>query len=223
MAASGSKDYRLAIVEDHELTRQGLESMLNDNADFNVIASVANVPELFTALGRKRKVDLVVLDLRLSDESQPIDNVEKIEELTDNIVVLSSLESPYLLRQVLKTSVAEVLSKTQQSEEVVAAIRRTLSGKPAISTEMAAAMDGDPLLEAVDLSDRQREVLELYASGEPAKRVARLTGLKQDTVNDYLNRVRQKYSSVGRDTFTKLDLYQRAQEDGFLPGPTDPR
>ncbi len=223
MAASGSKVYRLAIVEDHELTRQGLESMLNDNADFNVIASAANVPELFTALGRKRKVDLVVLDLRLSDESQPIDNVEKIEELTDNIVVLSSLESPYLLRQVLKTSVAEVLSKTQPSEEVVAAIRRTLSGKPAISTEMAAAMDGDPLLEAVDLSDRQREVLELYASGEPAKRVARLTGLKQDTVNDYLNRVRQKYSSVGRDTFTKLDLYQRAQEDGFLPGPTDPR
>ncbi len=223
MAASGSKVYRLAIVEDHELTRQGLESMLNDNADFNVIASAANVPELFTALGRKRKVDLVVLDLRLSDESQPIDNVEKIEELTDNIVVLSSLESPYLLRQVLKTSVAEVLSKTQPSEEVVAAIRRTLSGKPAISTEMAAAMDGDPLLEAVDLSDRQREVLELYASGEPAKRVARLTGLKQDTVNDYLNRVRQKYSSVGRDTFTKLELYQRAQEDGFLPGPTDPR
>lgn len=205
MAASGSKVYRLAIVEDHELTRQGLESMLNDNADFNVIASAANVPELFTALGRKRKVDLVVLDLRLSDESQPIDNVEKIEELTDNIVVLSSLESPYLLRQVLKTSVAEVLSKTQPSEEVVAAIRRTLSGKPAISTEMAAAMDGDPLLEAVDLSDRQREVLELYASGEPAKRVARLTGLKQDTVNDYLSRVRQKYSSVGRDTFTKLD------------------
>ena len=223
MAASGSKVYRLAIVEDHELTRQGLESMLNDNADFNVIASAANVPELFTALGRKRKVDLVVLDLRLSDESQPIDNVEKIEELTDNIVVLSSLESPYLLRQVLKTSVAEVLSKTQLSEEVVAAIRRTLSGMPAISTEMAAAMDGDPLLEAVDLSDRQREVLELYASGEPAKRVARLTGLKQDTVNDYLSRVRQKYSSVGRDTFTKLDLYQRAQEDGFLPGPTDPR
>lgn len=223
MAASGSKVYRLAIVEDHELTRQGLESMLNDNADFNVIASAANVPELFTALGRKRKVDLVVLDLRLSDESQPIDNVEKIEELTDNIVVLSSLESPYLLRQVLKTSVAEVLSKTQPSEEVVAAIRRTLSGNPAISTEMAAAMDGDPLLEAVDLSDRQREVLELYASGEPAKRVARLTGLKQDTVNDYLSRVRQKYSSVGRDTFTKLDLYQRAQEDGFLPGPTDPR
>lgn len=223
MAPSGSKVYRLAIVEDHELTRQGLESMLNDNADFNVIASATNVPELFTALGRKRKVDLVVLDLRLSDESQPIDNVEKIEELTDNIVVLSSLESPYLLRQVLKTSVAEVLSKTQPSEEVVAAVRRTLSGKPAISTEMAAAMDGDPLLEAVDLSDRQREVLELYASGEPAKRVARLTGLKQDTVNDYLNRVRQKYSSVGRDTFTKLDLYQRAQEDGFLPGPTDPR
>ncbi|MDK8552373.1 response regulator transcription factor [Corynebacterium pseudodiphtheriticum] len=222
MTPSSSTTYRLAIVEDHELTRQGLEAMLSSYSDFTVVASAPSVPQLLSALGKKKKVDLVLLDLRLSDDSRPVENVEKIEELTPHIVVVSSLESPYLLRQVLSTSVAEVLSKTQPSEEIVAAIRRTLGGCPTISTEMAAAMDSDPLLESVDLSDRQREVLELYASGEPAKRVARLTGLKQDTVNDYLNRVRQKYSSVGRDTFTKLDLYQRAQEDGFLPGPTDP-
>lgn len=222
MTPSSSKTYRLAIVEDHELTRQGLEAMLSSYSDFTVIASAPSVPQLLSVLGKKKKVDLVLLDLRLSDDSRPVENVEKIEELTPHIVVVSSLESPYLLRQVLSTSVAEVLSKTQPSEEIVASIRRTLGGCPTISTEMAAAMDSDPLLESVDLSDRQREVLELYASGEPAKRVARLTGLKQDTVNDYLNRVRQKYSSVGRDTFTKLDLYQRAQEDGFLPGPTDP-
>lgn len=222
MTPSSSKTYRLAIVEDHELTRQGLEAMLSSYSDFTVIASAPSVPQLLSVLGKKKKVDLVLLDLRLSDDSRPVENVEKIEEFTPHIVVVSSLESPYLLRQVLSTSVAEVLSKTQPSKEIVAAIRRTLGGCPTISTEMAAAMDSDPLLESVDLSDRQREVLELYASGEPAKRVARLTGLKQDTVNDYLNRVRQKYSSVGRDTFTKLDLYQRAQEDGFLPGPTDP-
>lgn len=222
MKPSGSKSYRLAIVEDHELTRQGLSSALNAYPDLEVIASAASVPELFTELGRKRKIDLVVLDLRLADGSQPIDNVEKIQELTENIVVLSSLESPYLLRQVLTTNVAEVLSKAQPTDEIVAAIRRTFDGRPTVSTEMAAAMDSDPIIDSVDLSERQREVLELYASGEAAKRVARLTGLKQDTVNDYLNRVRQKYTNAGRAAYTKTDLYQRAQEDGFLPGPMDP-
>lgn len=222
MKPSGSKSYRLAIVEDHELTRQGLSSALNAYPDLEVIASAASVPELFTELGRKRKIDLVVLDLRLADGSQPIDNVEKIQELTENIVVLSSLESPYLLRQVLTTNVAEVLSKAQPTDEIVAAIRRTLDGRPTVSTEMAAAMDSDPIIDSVDLSERQREVLELYASGEAAKRVARLTGLKQDTVNDYLNRVRQKYTNAGRAAYTKTDLYRRAQEDGFLPGPMDP-
>lgn len=94
MKPSGSKSYRLAIVEDHELTRQGLSSALNAYPDLEVIASAASVPELFTELGRKRKIDLVVLDLRLADGSQPIDNVEKIQELTENIVVLVIVGKP---------------------------------------------------------------------------------------------------------------------------------
>ncbi|MDN6258870.1 MAG: helix-turn-helix transcriptional regulator, partial [Corynebacterium sp.] len=67
------------------------------------------------------------------------------------------------------------------------------------------------------------EVLELYASGEPAKRVARLPGISQETVNDYLGRIRVKYQNAGRPAPTKTDLFRRAQEDGYLPGPSDPR
>ncbi|WP_257159328.1 response regulator transcription factor [Corynebacterium cystitidis] len=69
------------------------------------------------------------------------------------------------------------------------------------------------------LSERQREVLELYAMGESAKRVAALTELSVDTVQDYLQRIRTKYALQGRATVTKVDLMQRAQEDGYLPGP----
>ena len=150
---------------------KGLESMLNDNADFNVIASAANVPELFTALGRKRKVDLVVLDLRLRMRASLSTTSKRLKSALHNIVGPIFVGKPYLLRQ--------VRNQCGRSLEQNAAVRGSrrgdpayLSGKPAISTEMAAAMDGDPLLEAVDLSDQQREVLELYASGEPAKRVA---------------------------------------------------
>ncbi len=84
-----------------------------------------------------------------------------------------------------------------------------------VTTEWAAAIDGgDPGLDEVGLSPRQLEVLELYASGEKADRVARLTGLAPQTVNDYLQRIRQKYAAVGRPAPTKTDLYKRAVEDG---------
>lgn len=69
MTPSSSKTYRLAIVEDHELTRQGLEAMLSSFSDFTVVASAPSVPQLLSALGKKKKVDLVLLDLRLSDDS----------------------------------------------------------------------------------------------------------------------------------------------------------
>lgn len=64
------------------------------------------------------------------------------------------------------------------------------------------------------LSERQREVLALYASGEKADRVARMTGLSVGTVNDYLRRIRTKYREAGRPAETKIDLYRRAVEDG---------
>lgn len=91
-----------------------------------------------------------------------------------------------------------------------------------VTTEWAAAIDGDPGLDEVGLSPRQLEVLELYASGEKADRVARLTGLAPQTVNDYLQRIRQKYAAVGRPAPTKTDLYKRAVEDGVLPIPERP-
>ena len=63
--------------------------------------------------------------------------------------------------------------------------------------DWAAAIDSDEAF-VVDLSPRQREVLELYASGESAARVAELTYLAVDTVNMYLDRIRLKYSNAGR-------------------------
>lgn len=63
------------------------------------------------------------------------------------------------------------------------------------------------------------EVLELYAAGESAKRVALMLGLSIETVRDYISRIRQKYALSGRLTVTRIDLFGRAQGDAYLPGP----
>jgi DNA-binding NarL/FixJ family response regulator len=85
--------------------------------------------------------------------------------------------------------------------------------------EWATAIDSDPNLAAVELSPRQLQILELYAAGEPATRVASITGLSPETVNSYVTRVKRKYAEAGRPAHTKNDLYKRALEDGWLPIP----
>nr|WP_225858041.1 response regulator transcription factor [Rhodococcus wratislaviensis] len=207
---------RIGVVEDHESMIFGLAAMLAGSDDLALVASAATVGEL---LAQTADLDLAVLDLRLSDGSSPISNVERLRAAGVETLVFTSAEDPYLVRSAARAGVLGVVRKSEPAVAVVEAIRRAAHGGVVATADWAAAIDGDPDLLGVDLSPRQREVLALYASGEKATRVASLTGLSQDTVNDYLRRIRQKYADAGRPAQTKTDLYQRAVEDGWLPLP----
>lgn len=212
---------RIAAVDDHELSLRGLAAIVGLAEDIELVGMFPTVENLLEELDSP-PLDLVVLDLRLGDDSDPADNVGKLFSVTDNVLILSSLESPYLVRRALKAGVLGMIQKSETPDVILSSIRTAAAGEGVLTTEWAAVIDSDPNLDAIDLSERQLEVLELYASGEPAKRVGRMTGLAQDTVNDYLGRIRVKYQAVGRPAPTKTDLYRRAQEDGYLPGPSDP-
>ena len=69
------------------------------------------------------------------------------------------------------------------------------------------------------LSHQERRALQLYATGMPMKSVARKMTISDETVKQYLGRVREKYARAGRAAPTKLELYHRAVEDGHLLPP----
>lgn len=207
---------RIGVVEDHESVVMGLEAMLADQPNLTLAAAAATVPELLAA---GADLDLVILDLRLADGSSPKSNVEQLRAAGLEALVFTSAEDPYLVRLAAKAGVLGVLRKSEPTATVVAAITAAANGEQVVTTEWAAAIDGDPGLQDVGLSPRQRDVLALYASGEKANRVASLTGLAPHTVNDYLGRIRAKYAEAGRPARTKTDLYKRAVEDGWLPIP----
>lgn len=210
---------RIGIVEDHESVVMGLEAMLADQPDLVIAATAATVPEL---LAREVRLDLVILDLRLTDGSSPRTNVEQLRAAGLETLVFTGAENPYLVRLAAKAGVLGVVRKSEPTATVVAAISAAANGEQVVTTEWAAAIDGDPGLLDVGLSPRQRDVLAHYASGEKAARVASLTGLAEHTVNDYLARIRAKYAEAGRPARTKTDLYKRAVEDGWLPMPRHP-
>ncbi|WP_036518327.1 response regulator [Nocardia sp. 348MFTsu5.1] len=210
---------RIGVVEDHSSVVLGLKAMLADHPGLVVAAATPTVAEL---LALRTELDLVLLDLRLSDGSSPTSNVDELRAAGLQALVFTGAENPYLVRLAAKAGVLGVVRKTERTEVVVAAIAAAADGRQVVTTEWAAAIDGDPGLPDVGLSPRQRDVLSLYASGEKADRVARLTGLTPHTVNDYLARIRAKYADAGRPAGTKIELYKRAVEDGLLPMPEAP-
>lgn len=221
--AQTSAPRRIGLVEDHESVAIGLAAMLGPEPDLRLVATATTVAGLLESpqcrLADGWSLDLVVLDLRLADDSVPEDNVRALREHGVEVLVFTGAENPYLVRSAARAGVLGVLRKSADVATVVAAVRRAASGEQVVTTDWAAAIDGDPQLSSVGLSPRQEEVLTLYASGEKASRVARLTGLSEQTVNDYLGRIRQKYADAGRPAPTKTDLYKRAVEDGWLPVP----
>ncbi|MFD0364314.1 DNA-binding response regulator [Nocardia sp. GCM10030253] len=221
---------RIGLVEDHESVAIGLAAMLAPEPDLDLVLTAGTVPELLAAAVSRASVaatataphpalDLVVLDLRLADGSSPEDNVRALRDRGIEVLVFTGADNAFLVRAAAKAGVLGVVRKSEDVPTVVAAVRRAASGEQVVTTDWAAAIDGDPQLSDVGLSPRQEEVLTLYASGEKASRVARLTGLSEQTVNDYLGRIRQKYADAGRPAPTKTDLYKRAVEDGWLPVP----
>ncbi len=209
---------RVVAIDDHGVTLSGIEHALRDHPGIEYLGGFSRVEE--AEIPGERTV--VMLDLRLGDSSDPFLNAKTLMDQGCHVLVYSSLESPYLIRRALLAGVHGVVDKSADVGELHAAITTVAAGGTYASVNWAAAIDADGRFAEDALSPRQREVLQLYASGESARRVASLLGISQETVNDYLDRIRTKYSLAGRKAVTKVDMLLRAQEDGYLPGPTDP-
>ncbi|MRH93308.1 response regulator [Nocardia sp. SYP-A9097] len=208
---------RIGVVEDHPVAIAGLRQILGELSDVEIVAAAATVAEL---LGAADNLDLVVLDLRLADGSLPKNNIERLRVVGIDTLVLTSGDEPFLVRMAAKSGVLGVIRKSESDDVVAGAIVDAAHGRLVPTMDWAAAIDSDDEFSyAVGLSPRQRQVLGLYASGESAARVAELTHLSEDTVTAYLGRIRQKYAEAGRPARTKIELFKRALEDGWLPIP----
>ncbi|MEE4021570.1 response regulator transcription factor [Gordonia sp. PKS22-38] len=204
------------MVDDHPSPVWGVERILDRHPDLELVCSATTVSGL---LQQGIPMDIVILDLRLDDGTTPGENVTRLTESGIGTVVYTSGEHPALLRSAARAGTLGVVLKSASEQEIVDAIRAAGSGCEVLTTEWAAAIDGDPELATVDLSPQLQRVLTLYASGETSAGVGAALGVSAETVNEYLKRIRQKYAAAGRPTRTKLDLFKRAVEDGWLPFP----
>jgi len=218
MTAEGEhpRVFRLAHVDDHETVQVGLASLVSTVENLRLMVSARTVAEVLPHLPH---VDLVILDLRLSDGSSIAENLAALHAHGAHVIAFTGADNPADLRAASRAGVLGIVRKSEPREIVVDAIQRAAKGEGVATTEWAAALDSDPHLASAGLSPKEREVLALYAAGDKSTTVAARAGLSTGTVAEYVRRIRFKYAVAGRPAHTKIDLYKRAVEDGILPAP----
>jgi DNA-binding NarL/FixJ family response regulator len=211
---TGDQEISVVIVDDHEAIRLALATVCNEN-NFKILASTDPVNEALLALGDKT-VDVAILDLSLADGSKAGENVQRLVSKGISVLVFSIADKAQLVRAALKAGAAALVPKSHSMSELVEAIRMVAAGMLVNNLQTTAAIDADQEFTSAKLSPREQEVLSLYASGLALKQVAYSLNITVSTAKEHIDRVRNKYATIGRPAVNKTELLLRAIEDGLI-------
>ncbi len=207
---------KVAAVDDHPIVLDAFESWVTAAEDgISIVGTATTVDGLLSGPGRA--ADIVLLDLDLGDGTTVERNIAAIQAAGPAVLVLSASDKPLSVRAAMRAGALGYVLKNAETAQVRAAIKAVAAGKDWISPRLAYIFATDNAPDRPVLSTQETRALQLYATGMPMKSVARRMTISEETVKQYVGRVREKYAHAGRAAPTKLDLYYRAVEDGHLP------
>jgi DNA-binding NarL/FixJ family response regulator len=189
------------IADDHPMVRSGLRALLERGGEFQVIAEAANGYEAID-LAILHKPDVILLDVGMPRLSGP-DAAQSIsQKLPSARIVMVSMHSDeaYVLRA-LKAGAKGYLLKASPEADVLAAVRAVAAGNAYFSPSITKLLVEDYVLElrrrgAEDsydlLSTREKEILQLLASGKNNREITELLHVSLSTVETHRNNIFQK-------------------------------
>ncbi len=216
---------RILIADDHDVVRRGVHLVLHNHEDFQVVGEVGSLSELNEFL-ESAAVDLILLDLRLPD-GNGISAIPSIRTRAPDavVVLLSAFGAPDNIRRAREAGAAGFLVKDADGASIRAGIRAAMNGEwpqphPPTLTHVPPHHAGCPdpedtmLVHGVCLSPREREVLELMASGRQNKEIADTLNLAEKSVRNIVTRLFRK---IGVGNRTEAAVWMRRQiESGYL-------
>ncbi|MEV6621111.1 response regulator transcription factor [Amycolatopsis sp. NPDC051106] len=207
------------LVDDEPLIRAGLRAIIDSEDDLSVLGEAADgaeVPGLVTRL----RPDVVLMDVRMPavDGIRATTHLMSTMDSPPKVIVVTTFENDDYVYDALVAGASGFLLKRARPEEIVAAIRTVLTGEsllfPAAIRRLAAhhapAPTGDGLARA-GLTDREREVLRLMASGLSNVEIAGELYLGIQTVKTHVGNVLAKLGARDR-----TQAVIRAYDSGFV-------
>ncbi len=193
------------LVDDHAIFRQGVKLIIQSfNSGIKVIEAISTAQ--CAELVQQHEVDLILLDLKLSDTSG-LDSLIAIKDFVPDIpvIVLSGEDDILVIHKTIEFGAMGFISKMASHEDLLAAIKRVISGGVYLPAQMTVypqngqqSPDGGEkndfqgVLEG--LSERQREILYYVLQGKPNKTISTGLDISESTVKNHISSI---LSSLG--------------------------
>ena len=205
---------KVGIVEDNRTLREGFETLLNRTPGFECVCTCATVAEALRQIPKTRP-DVVLMDIQLPDATG-VECTAKIKELLPGvqIVIVTVYEDSESIFQALRAGACGYLLKRAQPERIIAAIQEAHEGGVPMTPEIARKVIGQfrgqatTAAEVEQLTDREREVLELVMHGHGNKTIADRLGVTVAAVKWHLQHIYEKLHVHSR-TEAALKFQQR--------------
>lgn len=203
------------ILEDHTLVRQLLERRIKGVYRNATLTYQGSSLREASELMQVDPPDAIILDLDLGDGNGAEANLKALLPLEVPILIVSASATAHLVQRAINLGACGYVSKQCDIVEFDRALVATVAREEYVSRDLAKHL-AVPAIAHVTLSTQETRALSLYASGMKMESVARQMGISRGTASQYIKRVRDKYASKGEHLPSKVDLYQKAREEGLL-------
>ncbi len=206
----------IALVDDHDLVREGLKEIIEANDDLVVVGEAGDSAGA-VAVAAGLRPEVVLLDVEIPGDEVTA-TVGRIREVSprSQVIILSMHDGPHLLRSLLDVGVKGYLLKSVSREELLSAIRctRANDGRVLLSVSSSSLRAVTPGSATARLSERECEVLRLAAEALSNAQIGRRLGLAEATVKRHLSNIYVKLDAVSR-----IDAVNKAVAAAMIAAP----
>lgn len=188
---------KIVVVDDHEMFRSGMESLLAKNIDFEVIPGVASRQALEKVLSND-EVRIVLLDISLASDS----GLDILDELARkypevNFIMLTMHEEIQYVKESLRKGAKGYLLKESGEKELYAAIYDVHLGKKYFKNKVSDLLIDDMTTPSEDqlLTDRELTIVRMVADGKITKEIASELCISVRTVETHRSKIMKKLGS----------------------------
>jgi len=199
----------IAIVDDHQVVREGLRAMLQDEPDFKIVGE-RNSANGITEFVAETRPDVVLLDARLPGTSGPAACRLIVRAHPDvKVIILTVYSDDALVEESIKAGARGYIIKDIERFELKQSIRAVCRGEAVVSPQIAGKLlerlrtQLDPAKTAPArpaLNDKQAEILRLISEGFSNREIAERIHLSENTVKSHLQEI-----------FAKLEVRNRVE------------
>jgi DNA-binding NarL/FixJ family response regulator len=198
--AAMKKKSKVLIVDDHPIVRQGLIQLINQENDFVICGDAGDIPSAKEAIA-KHNPDIVIIDIALGQAS----GIRLIEDIAHQhpeilIVALSMHDESVYGERCLKAGARGYIMKQEEPENVIAALKKVISGEVYISENLRDMFLNKfinkkfqtPSTSISSLSNRELEVFQLFGQGLKTQQIATELNLSVKTIETHIEHIKRK-------------------------------